>query len=173
MSMWRCLVVLTLITLSVSNGDAQGWSWNWVRKYGTSGLNDPFFVNPLNPNILYCSPGNNTIIISRDRGRTWQTHSTVLGGNQIKCLVISKRDTSVMLVAQEAGPPDRIMKTTNNGASWFPVFWGNFYYWGRPIAYEPLLNDEKVYTEGSNVLYRSTNFGASWDTLRVNPFGSS
>lgn len=169
----RALLLTTCLLLIPATGSAQSWSWNWVRKVGTAGLNDPFCVNPLNPDIIYASPGNNTIVISRDRGRTWQTFATVSGGNQIKALVVHWQDTSVMLAAQEAGPPDRIMKTTNRGATWVPTLTGNFYYWGHPLAYEPLLQNDIVYTEASNVLYRSTNFGSTWDTVRVNPFNSN
>jgi hypothetical protein len=136
-------------------------------------LNDPFCVNPLNLDVIYSSPGNNTIVISRDRGRTWQTFATIPGGNQVKALVVNARDTSIMLVAQETPPPDRIMKTTNRGATWFQTLSGNFYYWGHPLAYEPLLRDEVVYTEASNVFYKSADFGSTWDTVRVNPFGSN
>ncbi len=170
-SLHRATILILLVPSTLCH--AQSWSWNWVRKIGTSGLNDPFCVNPLNPDIVYSSPGNNTIVISRDRGRTWQTLATISGGNQVKALVVSSRDTSVMLVAQETTPPDRIMKTTNRGATWFQTLSGNFYYWGHPLAYEPLLRDEIVYTEASNVLYRSANFGSTWDTVRVNPFSSN
>jgi len=166
-------ILSVLLLLLPYASSAQSWSWNWVRKIGTAGLNDPFCVIPLNSDIIYCSPGNNTIVISRDRGRTWQTFSTITGGNQVKALIVHWQDTSVMLAAQEAGPPDRIMKTTNRGATWFQTLSGNFYYWGHPLAYEPLLQNDIVYTEASNVLYRSTNFGSTWDSLRVNPFSSN
>lgn len=167
------LLVIIIACFCVGDAMAQTWTWNWVRKNGTSGFNDSFCTNPLNDDILYASPGNNTIIISRDRGNTWQTFSTLPGGSQVKAIEVSARDTSVMLVAQEAGPPDRIMKTTNRGVTWFQTLAGNFYYWGHPIAYQPSANDETVYTEAGNTLYRSRDFGSTWDTVRVNPFSSS
>jgi photosystem II stability/assembly factor-like uncharacterized protein len=168
------LILLMAALLPDFRADAQTWSWTWVRKVGNSGFNHSITVNPKNPNVLYGSPGNNSIVISRDRGRTWQSFSSIPGGSQIKMIRINARDTSIILAAQEAGPPDRIMKSTDNGASWTQVFSGNFWYWGHPLAYEPAAGSELVYTMGSNVVYRSIDFGTTWNQVGpTNPFGSS
>jgi photosystem II stability/assembly factor-like uncharacterized protein len=166
------MLLLVGVTIFPQRSEGQ-WTWTWVRKIPSSGFNDSFWQNPWNPNILYASPGNNVIWISRDRGHNWSSYVTVPGGSQIKSVKVSARDTAYLLVAQEAGPPDRIMRSTNAGATWTQTLAGNFYYWGNPLAYEPSLNDETVYTYASNILYRSTNFGATWDTVRVNPFNTS
>lgn len=146
----------------------------WIHKAGMSGLGQPFCTNPKNDSIVYGAAGTSLVYISRDRGNSWQVFSSVSGASQIKAIQVSARDTNVMLVAQESGPPDRIMKSTDHGASWFQTLSGNFYYWGHPFAYEPLLDDDTVYTMASNHIYRSTDFGTTWDTIGVaNPFGTA
>ena len=166
-------LLLTTILFWLQAG-AQTSPWTWVQKVGPAGFNHSITVNPKNSNTLYGSPGNNTIVISRDRGRTWQSFSTVPGGNQVKMIRVNARDSSMILVAQEAGPPDRIMKSTNGGASWTQTLSGNFWYWGHPLAYEPSVSDDMVYTMGTNVVYRSTDFGSTWTQVGpTNPFGSS
>ncbi len=144
----------------------------WVQKISGGGLGNPFCVNPLNENVLYGAVGGSNMHISRDRGKTWHLFSN-LGGGPIKSIAVSVRDTNVILAAQEAGPPDRIMKSTNNGATWFQTFSGDFYYWGVPLVYNATTVNDTVYTMGSNTIYRSTNFGTTWDSVRSNPFSSS
>lgn len=164
------LTIFLLFSVLTSAGHSQT---TWVRKVAGSGLGNPFCINPWNPNVIYGAVGTNVLYISRDKGETWQPLSTVSGGVQIKSVAVSARDTNIILVAQEAGPPDRIMKTTDNGATWYVTLQKNFYYWGVPLAYCPQLDDDTVYTMGSNIIFRSTNFGETWDSVRVNPFGTT
>ncbi|MFN0157178.1 MAG: SdrD B-like domain-containing protein [Bacteroidota bacterium] len=173
MNFHRSLFLFLLTSLlMISTADAT-WTWNWTRKVGFAGLNDPFCVNPLNQNTIFCSAGNSVIVVSRNRGKTWSAHSIVSGGNQIKSIAVNARDTSVILVAQEADPADRIMRTTNNGSTWTQTLSGGFYYFGNPLAYEPALDDENVYTMISTVIYRSTDFGLTWDSVSSSAaFGS-
>ncbi|MBM4166591.1 MAG: T9SS type A sorting domain-containing protein [Ignavibacteria bacterium] len=137
----------------------------WVQKINGGGLGDPFAYNPQNHNTVYCASGNNIIYRSLDRGRTWHSYDTVSNGNQIKFIAVHPSDTLSMVVGQEAGPPDRIMKTTNGGQTWFHTWSGNFSYYGRPIAYEPNHRD-LMYTEGGDTLYKSVDFGSTWQFVR-------
>jgi len=158
-------LLLLFLSLCCSTVSAQSWDWTWTRKVGLQGLNDPFCANPLNQNTIYGCAGNNVIVVSRNKGKTWSPLSQVQGGSQIKAIEVSARDSSVILVAQEGETLDRIMKSTNGGATWLQTLEGNFYYFGHPLAYEPLLDDETVYTMASNVIYKSTNFGSLWDSV--------
>jgi|GEM_PF-1975731 photosystem II stability/assembly factor-like uncharacterized protein len=137
----------------------------WVQKIAGGGLGDPFAYNPQNHNTIYCASGNNIIYRSLDRGRNWHAYDTVNGGNQIKFIAVHPSDTLSMVVGQEAGPPDRMMKTTNGGQTWFHTWSGNFSYYGRPVAYEPNHRD-LMYTEGGDTLYKSVDFGSSWQFVR-------
>ncbi|HLF15626.1 MAG TPA: hypothetical protein VI932_12135 [Bacteroidota bacterium] len=145
----------------------------WVKKVAGSGLGNPFCVNPLNDNVLYGAVGTNKLYISRDRGNSWQVLSTIASGGTIKSVAVSARDTNLILVAQEAGPPDRIVKSTDHGVSWRLTLQKDFYYWGVPLAYAPELGDDTVYTMGSNTIFRSTDFGDTWDSVCYNPFSSA
>ncbi|MBI5216741.1 MAG: exo-alpha-sialidase [Ignavibacteriae bacterium] len=162
--------LLVLFLVLISSLEAQT---PWVKKVSGGGLGNPFCVNPWNDNIIYSAAGGQGLLISRNRGNTWSTLSTVTGGSQIKAVAVSARDTNVILVAMESGPPDKILKSTNNGATWTVTFQQNFYYWGVPLAYLPQLDDDTVYTMGGNTVYRSTDFGSTWDTVRTNPFNTS
>ncbi len=164
-------ILLMLLTAAVAEGS---WTWTWTRKVAFAGLNDPFCVNPLNPNTIYSCAGNNVIVVTRDRGKTWSSHSIIVGGSQIKSIAVNVRDTSVILVAQEGDPVDRVMRSTNNGSNWTPTLTGLFYYFGHPLTYEPSLDDETVYTMISNTVYRSTDFGFTWDSVSASTaFGTA
>lgn len=170
--MKRLFSLLFVFMLSFTTVQAQ--SWTWVRKVGFAGLNDPFCANPQNPNTIFSSAGSFVISVSRNKGKTWTTHSAVNGGNQIKAIEVNAHDSTTILVAQEGDTGDRIVKSTNNGASWTTTLNGSFYYFGRPLAYEPLLDDDVVYTMASNTIYRSTDFGSTWDSIaNSGAFGSA
>ncbi len=160
--------------LTVEIGAAQSFTWTWTRKVGFAGLNDPFCVNPQNPNTILSSAGNQLIVLSRNKGKSWTTFAVVSGGNQVKAIEVNAHDSSTILVAQEGDTIDRIVKTTNSGFSWTTTLSGNFYYFGRPFAYEPLLDDDIIYTMASNTIYRSTDFGSTWDSIgNSGAFGSA
>lgn len=165
---------LGLILLFTSQAAAQGWTPTWTRKVGFAGLADPFCAHPQNPATLFSSPGSSLMVVSRDRGRTWTTHTVVTGGNQIKSILISAVDTTLMLVAQEGDAGDRILRSTNFGATWTTTLTGNFYYFGHPLTYEPSHGTNTVYTMASNVIRRSTDFGLTWDSVGSSgSFGSA
>ncbi len=145
---------------------------SWVQKVSGGGLGNPFFVNPKNDNIIYSACGDNILRISRDRGNTWQNFSTVSGGNQIKSVTVNAKDTSIIVVSIEAGPPDKILKTTDNGATWNVTLSRDFYYWGIPVAHIPNSSSDTLYTMGGNTIFRSDDFGSTWDSIRYNPFGT-
>ncbi|TAK67795.1 MAG: hypothetical protein EPO24_00075 [Bacteroidetes bacterium] len=145
----------------------------WIQKVSGGGLGNPFCVNPWNDNIIYSATGSNVLRISRNRGYSWQTLSTITQGTAIKSVQVSARDTNVILVAMEASSTDKIFKSTDNGTSWTITLTKEFYYWGIPLAYLPERDDDTVYTMGGRTIYRSTNFGSTWDSVRANPFGTS
>jgi hypothetical protein len=117
----RTLWFLTFLCVSIVSTTISSAQTTWVRKVAGNGLGNPFCVNPWNDNVIYGAVGGNALYISRDRGNSWQILSVVSGGTAIKSVAVSASDTNIILVAQEAGPPDRIMKTTNNGATLFSM----------------------------------------------------
>jgi hypothetical protein len=145
----------------------------WVQKISGSGLGNSLRVNPLNSNVLYGSPGTRFVYISRDRGYTWQQYGSPVPAfgpspNAIKSIAVNPNDTLQLLVGVESssGDVDRIMKTTNGGASWTLTWGGSFYYYGKPVEFKP-EHPDTVYTMGNDTLWRSIDFGSTWDTVTV------
>jgi hypothetical protein len=160
----RIGVVLACL-LAVTAGTLTGQSW--VQKIYGPGLGNPLAVNPLNSDVLYAAVGSNRVFVSRDRGYTWFNYGgLVTGGGIIKSVSVSPLDTNRMLVGVESsvGFPDRIMKTTDAGLSWVETWSGTFSYYGQPVEFSP-LHPDTVYTMGLDTLYRSVDFGSTWDTV--------
>ncbi len=170
----RSALLLAFMLFMAAGSSAQTWNWTWTRKVGFSGLNDPFCVNPLNPNTIFSSNGSLVLYVSRNKGKTWTAHSAGNGYGAVKAIEINAHDSTMMLIAQEGDGGDRVAKSTNSGATWTTTLATNFYYFGHPLAYEASLDDDVVYTMGNNIMYRSTDFGSTWDSVGSSAsFGSA
>jgi len=166
---WRvCCLLLWFSAIA----PAQSWVLKVLASTNTV-LGNPLTVNPHNPEMLYGSPGNNYIYVSRNRGINWQVlgNPTPVFGvdpNIIKFIAVSPLDTNKLLVGMECsgGSSDRILRSTNNGLTWLETWRGTFSYYGRPVEFKP-EHPDTVYTMGNDTLYRSVNFGSTWDTVLV------
>jgi hypothetical protein len=140
---------------------------HWVRKVAGSGLGNPLTYNPLNSDILYGSNFSNQIYVSRNRGYDWTMFgSPVPGGGTIKSIAISPLDTSKILCGVKVGPYDRIVKSTNGGATWTQTWGGTFSYFGKPVEFKN-SHPDTVYTMGSDSLWRSVDFGSTWSLVTI------
>jgi|GEM_PF-3749680 len=155
-------ILFTLITFYHYNAVSQNGA-RWVRKVPGNGLGNPFAYNPLNDNIIYCSPGSPTIWISRDRGNTWSQFSTLNGGNQITSIIVNPRDTNHILVGQQGGTSDFVKKSTDGGLTWTIVGNFQFSYFGVPLEWVPEFPD-LVYAMNGTSFVRSVDFGSTWET---------
>ena len=165
-------LLLRILTLSLVYA-GPGLAQTWVQKISGSGLGNSLRVNPLNSNVLYGSPGTRFVYVSHDRGYTWQQYGNPVPAfgpspNAIKSIAVNPKDTLQMLVGVESssGDVDRIMKTTNGGATWTLTWGGSFYYYGKPVEFKP-EHPDTVYTMGNDTLWRSIDFGSTWDTVTV------
>ncbi|HEV8537920.1 MAG TPA: hypothetical protein VGR15_03255, partial [Bacteroidota bacterium] len=161
------VIILILIPLEI------GISQTWVQKVTSSALGNSLAVNPLDSNIIYGSPGSRFVHISRDRGYTWQQkgNGVPVAGvqpNIIKSIAVNPLDTLQLLVGVESSGSefDRILKSTDGGLSWTQTWAGSFYYYGKPVEFEP-RHPDTVYTMGNDTLWRSIDFGSTWDTVTV------
>jgi photosystem II stability/assembly factor-like uncharacterized protein len=57
--------------------------------------------------------------------------------------------------------PDRILKTTNKGLSWTPVYIGNKNYFSKLLA----VDNNNVYVLSENKILKTVNGGISWTTV--------
>jgi hypothetical protein len=154
-----------LLCLALAPGILRGQSW--VLKVPGPGLGNPLAVNPLNDDVLYAAAGANRVYVSRDRGYTWADYGVpVPGGGVVKSVCVNSPDTAQMIVGVESsvGSPDRVMKTSDGGLTWAETWSGTFSYYGQPLEFSP-SHPDTAYTMGLDTLYRSVDFGSTWDTV--------
>jgi hypothetical protein len=160
------LVLFALLALSLLRQEgARGQTW--VQRVAGSGLGNPLCVNPLNPDILYGAAGTSRIFISRDQGYHWLEYGSIIPGSGIiKSVVVSPLDTMKILAGVEmsGGAADRVVRSTDGGVNWTDVWAGTFSYYGQPIEFIP-EHPDTVFVMGSDTVWRSIDFGATWDTL--------
>ena len=151
------------------------WGQTWVIKLNAFAtvLGDALASNPLDANIIYGVPGGRQMWVSRNRGYSWQAYGYAVSqvgssDNVIKSIAVNPRDTLQILVGVESNNSnlDRIMKTTNGGTSWTQTWGGSFSYYGKPVEFKP-IHPDTVYTMGNDTLWRSVDFGSTWDTIRT------
>ncbi len=148
--------------------------WNKAVPTTSTVLGDALFPNPLNNDIIYGAPGGRQLYVSRTRGDSWIPFGTavpqvgVSGENIIKSIAVNPRDTLQLVLGVESnnGSPDRVMKTTDAGMTWVQTWSGSFEYFGKPVEFKT-VHPDTMYTMGGDTLWRSTDFGSTWDTVRT------
>ena len=115
---WKACCLLLFFAVAAP---AQTWVVK-VLAFTNTVLGNSLTVNPHNADMLYGSPGNNYVYVSRNRGVSWQSlgNPPPLFGpdpNIIKFIAVSPLDTNKLLVGVECsgGSLDRILRSTNNG----------------------------------------------------------
>ncbi len=157
------IALLCLTAILAAGLSAQAW----VKKISGPGLGNPLAVNPLNQDVLYAAAGGNRVFVSRDRGYNWANYGAlVTGGGIVKSVSVNPADTLQMLVGMESsvGFPDRIMRSSDGGLTWTETWSGSFSYYGQPVEFSA-SHPDTVYTMGLDTVYRSIDFGLTWDTV--------
>ncbi len=160
----RITASIFLFLLFVAAAPAQLVQWQ-LTQVGAC-LGNPLTVNPSNANTVYASAGGAGVIsVSHDRGRSWAPLGTVPGGGFIKSICVSPKDTLVMLAGQErSASPDRVLRSTDGGASWIETLAGDFSYYGVPIEFNA-HHPDTVFTMMAATVYRSIDFGSTWTAV--------
>ena len=172
---------LNSVVIYTTNG---GTSWsmpagstvslNWVSKPGATGgsLGDNLCVHPNDRNTVFTA-FTNQIYVSRNRGETWSAVGTTMPSSSTPhSFFVSPVDTNIWLCAVEAAT-DKIMRTTNYGATWTAVLTMNFSSYGEPLQLDP--NNPNIFYFGpdNGGFYRSTDNGATFTEISGNyPFRS-
>ena len=149
-------------------------SQSWVQMLTASpSIGNTLVVNPWDKNRVYVALGKN-IYMSADRGETWTLTTTISSTNgSSHSFYISPKDTNMYVVAYTGGG-DQIRRSTNRGISWTTSIQKNFTSYGMPLEMDPDHPDTLLFApDGSGsggsgadaVLYRSTNFGVTWDSI--------
>lgn len=138
--------------------------YTWQLKRSGSSLGGPIDVEKFNTNNVYYG-SNNIIYKSTDRGETFnQLGITVPQASEIKCIIVDDYNPSTLVIGIESGT-DKVLKTTDSGASWVITADGlTFSYFGIPITQDPSHPDTLYMMNGIN-FSRSTDFGSTWTTI--------
>lgn len=151
----RCLLFVLTAHLCLLHSNAQPL-FKWKPRLSSPGLT--VGINPLNPNSVYAQNSSGQLLISFDRGITWQGRGT-LPISQIRQVLVHPSDTTVILCAAFFGSMQR---TTDYGLTWTTVL-PDFGIDGESIAMDPIHPDTLYAGNFQNGnIYRSTNRGASW-----------
>ncbi|MEL6824047.1 MAG: hypothetical protein AAFP70_20000, partial [Calditrichota bacterium] len=131
----------------------------WVQLQ--SGLNtECIALNPLDNNVVYTLQAN-TLIVSHDRGETWETRGAVPAGRR-KSMVVSPADTNIIILHS-----DVLLRSTDGGFTFNEVL-PDVIMNGETLSFD-LLNPQTVYVADyvSGDFYVSEDAGATWN-LRSN-----
>jgi photosystem II stability/assembly factor-like uncharacterized protein len=173
---WACSEKNNAILRTTDGGATwqlpQGTTVNyaWQQKTGNlSSIGNTFMVNPWNKNIIYVVMGS-TVYASYNRGDSWTSIATITGGGSTWSFYVSPKDTNKWIAATSGTGGEGVRRTTNHGATWTTTLLRNFTSYGMPLEMDPDHPDTVIFaadgTSGPNgILYISTNFGATWDTL--------
>jgi photosystem II stability/assembly factor-like uncharacterized protein len=142
----------------------------WQQKLTAGGaIGNTMVISPADKNRLYVALGA-TIFMSTDRGDTWRGTASAPGGS-VHSFYISPKDTNLYVVASTGGG-DGIRRSTNRGQTWTTTILRSYSAFGMPLEMDGSHPDTLYYAPEDSYLYRSTNFGATWDTVSRPGFSS-
>jgi photosystem II stability/assembly factor-like uncharacterized protein len=97
---------------------------------------------------------------STNRGRTWQSMTTVEYTNQIVVSPAFAQDRRVYLVAVQG-----ISTSDNGGETWTRQPFWDFGHSARVLAISPNFAQDQTLIAGGSAVYRSTDAGATWSPV--------
>jgi photosystem II stability/assembly factor-like uncharacterized protein len=161
-------------TWSLPQGTSVNYSWSQRISSG-NGTGNSFCINPWNKERIYAVTGG-TVYISADRGNTWTSTATIPGGTLCSSFYISPKDTNLWIAAVNR---NQVRRSTNRGLTWTTTISRNYTTYGPPMEMNPDNPDTVLFADngstdptGDGILWYSTNFGATWDTLSSTRFRS-
>lgn len=148
-------------------------SMNWVVKTPSgSGIGNNLCMHPKDRNSAFVVYGNK-VYVSRDRSETWTQISTISVGTRAHSFYVSPLDTNIWLAAIESSP-DKVVRTTDYGATWNSIIAYDFSTYGQPLEMDQ--NNPFVFyfapSNGSNIgVFKSTDIGATFNLIA--PYNNS
>lgn len=134
-------------------------------------------TNPKNPDRIYIGNWANQILVSNDRGATWETMEvgSLSVTNFITSIHICPEDTATIIVGGYVFPG--IKRSTDGGATFNTVFQdlSGRQAWFVSEAITQAV-DGTIYAargRGISAVYRSTDKGETWDSISVIPFSET
>lgn len=158
------LILFTAILFS-TNSFAQGYAWNFI--IAGNSLGNPIAVEKSNKDNVYYGTGAQ-IFKSWDRGLSFtQIGTNIPSSTRVKCIILSPKDTSLLVVATEVGTIDQVVKSTNRGQTWTVTGNFTFSFFGIPVT-QDLAHPDTLYTMDNARFLRSTDFGSTWVEITSN-----
>ncbi len=157
------------LTWTVPVGTVDGGAWVDVRPYTGTVRGSTIAANALQPNGLYAAIAD-SLYRSGDRGMTWEAFTEVPVATKINAFYVLPYDTLTMVAA--VGEPDRVIRSIDGGASWATTITRDFSEFGTPVEMDAARPETLLFAPEDGVLYRSTDFGATWDSLSTPAFRS-
>lgn len=144
-------------------------SISWVSKLTASGgIGNNLCMNPNNKNELYVVYGK-TMYRSMDRAETWTNFGTVGATSgtvtSAHSFYVSKLDTNILMCAIEGSPTDKVVRSTNYGATWTTVLSLNFSNYGMPLENDQNNPNVWYFAPDNGGFWKSTDNGASFTEI--------
>ena len=152
-------------TWAMPAGTTTQWDWQLKRAAGNVIVRgNTFATTPQNRNSVWCVMGPD-VYKSLDRGDSWSLVATIpLGVSKTNSFYVSPTDSNRWMAAC-GGSPDMIATTTNAGATWTNTLARPFTEYGMPLEMNPDAPNTFLFGPEDGRIYRTQNWGASWDTL--------
>ena len=151
-------------------GTTTTWDWqNTLLAPFVIVRGNTFATTPQNRDLVWCVIAQ-YIYKSRDRGQTWTFLDSIPNCIKTNSFYVSPKDTTKWVAA--VGTPDRIIRTVNSGATWSPGFARDFSEYGMPLEMNPDKPDTLLFAPEDGKLWRSKDFGVTWDSLSAPLFRS-
>jgi photosystem II stability/assembly factor-like uncharacterized protein len=147
-------------------------SYSWSTRPGASGnfLGTTVSPHPFDKNTFFVVFGT-TVYVSRNKGENWSSIATISSGNTPHSFYVSNADTNVWLCAI-TGSPDKVMRTTNYGATWTAVISQNFSNYGEPLEMDRNTPGTFYFAPDGGGYYKSSNNGATFSLISSQNFRS-
>lgn len=169
--------------IKTTNG---GVNWNltagatmqisWVSKLtGSGGIGNNLTFHPTNRDMLYVVYGK-TMYRSYNKGETWSSFGTVGATSgtvtNAHSFYMSPIDTNILMCAIEGTPTDKVVRSTNYGATWTTILTINFSNYGMPLEMDQ--NDPNLwyYAPDGGGFWKSSNNGANFTQISSYAFRS-
>jgi photosystem II stability/assembly factor-like uncharacterized protein len=157
-----------------------GASWSAVNSGLAATLVQSVVTDPSSPSTLYAGTVTSGIFKSTDGGVSWSEANSGLTVPAVRALAIDPSNPATLYAGTyfDSSYRGTIFKSTNGGASWSKVNSGREVFAGlssatpvNAIAIDP-SNPATVYvgTYGGEVVFKSTNGGASWSGIKSGLF---
>ncbi len=158
---------------SYKSKDAGLWEWEWLGPGNIGGRIRSILCDPDDPNTIWIGSVAGGIWKTTDGGNHWNNINDFLPSLAISSMVYNSQNKNIMYAGTGESytslglPGAGIFKSTDGGIHWLQLPStdnGDFKYVNRLCAH-PDSGDVIYAVTNANTLYKTTNGGASWDSI--------